>query len=555
MKRLFIIVGLLTTISVSSVGQTFDKTTRIKNFIKVWGFLKYYHPSIAAGKLSWDSVFVHNIQGVIDAKKPIEFNNKILNVINSIGKAAQIKRQIVPDSLFANNKTNINWITKSTIYSDEIKRLLKHTYDNKNQDTNRYIKMVYYTTDFSGEDQYLRMAFADTKYRLLFLSRYWNIINYFAPYKYLTANWDDVLERFIPKIIGSKDTISYYKTLQEFCKSLNDGHSQLTLSGQISATDLFFGNYTVPFYCQIINGKVVIRNAPADPIAKELNIRRGDIVLKIDGKDIKNIISQRRNYISASNYAGEMHQLSRHILDGEKPKVILELKRENKIIKTTVTRIPTSERDWRLFINYSANDMGYKKLNDSVLLIYAMQIWNGNIDTIKSLIKQSKAVIFDVRNYPQNDAFYFITDPFLSQPKTINYSTVAMPDMPGFFKWKLNSNKIGHISDSAYKGKVIILCDERTQSQGEYSCMVLQTIPGSITIGSQTAGSDGIKREIPIGGGLSISYSCYGVYYPDKTQTQKTGIRLDIPIKKTIKAIKNNRDEILEKALQYISKG
>ena len=105
------------------------------------------------------------------------------------------------------------------------------------------------------------------------------------------------------------------------------------------------------------------------------------------------------------------------------------------------------------------------------------------------------------------------------------------------------------------KGKVIIFCDERTQSQGEYSCMVLQTIPQAVTIGNQTAGADGNKREVPIGGGLTISYSCYGIYYPDKTSTQRVGIKIDIPVKKTLLAIKNNKDEILDRALQFIIRG
>lgn len=553
MRKFIVATFLLLSISVSGIGQTTDSNKRVKTFIKVWGFLKYYHPLIATGVIDWDSVFVHNIQGIIYTKTQSELNDKLLGVISSAGTVPKAKLQKNFGGLFLMNKVNNNWFLNSKAFNRKIKSQLKFIYDNKNQDTNKYVKMMYSTTDFSGEKTYETLGFPNTKYRLLFLSRFWNIINYFAPYKYLTTSWDNVLERFIPKIIHAEDTLSYYKTLQELCKALNDGHSQLTLPGQTTATDLFFGNYTVPFYSEIINEKVVIRNVTNDSIAKALNIQQGDIVLKIDGKDIKDIINERRKYISASNYAGEIHQLSRYILDGQTQTTVLELERENKVVKTTVTRISTSKRDWSAFINYTYNNVGYKKLSNSTLLIYAMQIWNGNLDTIRHLIKQSKTVIFDVRNYPQNDAFYSITDPFLSEPKTINYSTVALPNFPSFFKWELNPNKVGHISDSAFKGKVVILCDERTQSQGEYSCMVLQTIPGSITIGSQTAGADGIKREIPIGGGLSMSYSCYGVYYPDKSRTQRTGIKIDIPVKKTTEAIKNNKDEILERALKFIS--
>ena len=555
MRKILITTCLLASISLSSIAQTSDTTTRIKNFIKVWGFLKYYHPLIATDNIDWDSAFVNNIQAIINAKKSTEFNNKLLEVINSAGKAPQLKQKKITDSLFLMNKTNINWITTSTAFNNKVKMQLKYIYYNKNQDASRYIKILNNTADFSGEKTYDNLGFPDKRYRLLFLSRFWNMINYFAPYKYLTTNWDNVLQKLIPKIISSKGTISYYKTLEELSKSLNDGHSQLTLSGQRSATDLFFGSYTPPFYCEILDKQVIIRNVGNDLIAKSLNIKQGDVVLKINGEEVTKIIAQRKMYISSSNQADENHQLSGFILDGQTPKATLEIKRDNKIIKTTITRISTKNRDWGAFINYTYNDVGYKKLNDSILLIYAMQIWNGNIDTIKHLIKQSKAVIFDVRNHPQNDAFFLIADPFLSEPKMIDYSTIALPLFPSLFKWKANPNKIGHVNESAYKGKVIILCDERTQSQGEYSCMVLQTIPGSVTIGSETAGADGLVTYIPLGSGLTISYSGYGVYYPDKTQTQRVGIKIDIPVKKTLEAIRNNKDEILERALRYVNNG
>jgi carboxyl-terminal processing protease len=554
MKKLFIVTFFFTSFSLLSFAQTGDTSARIKDFIKVWGFLKYHHPLAAAGDIDWDSVFVNNISGIMAAETPNQLTNIISAIIHSLGELPKTDLNPLPDSLFTKNKTDIDWMATSKIFDDRVKEQLRYIYSHKNQGTNKYIKVVHETADFSGEKKYDGIGFPNRQYRLLFLARFWNIINYFAPYKYLAANWDNVLEKLIPEIINSTDTLSYYTTLQHLSKSLNDGHSQLVLNRQM-LSDLFFGSYTPPFYCEILDGKIVIRHVGNDSIGKALNIQQGDIVLKMDGEDAARMIAYKRKFISASNQADENHQLSRFILDGPSPNATLEIKRGKAVIKMAVKRISTQNRNWGAFINYTSNEVGYKKLDNSILLVYAMQIWNGNIDTIKKLIKQSNAVIFDVRNYPQNDAFFLIADPFLAEPKIIDYSTIALPQFPGLFKWKPNLNKIGHVSDSAYKGKVVILCDERTQSQGEYSCMVLQTIPGSVTIGSQTAGTDGIVTYVPMGNGLNISYSGYGVYYPDKTQTQQVGIKIDIPVKKTPMAIRDNKDEILERALQFIEKG
>jgi hypothetical protein len=562
MKKIFILSSLLGLFSISCIGQNLQTTARIKDFIKVWGFLKYYDPAIAKGNIDWDSVFVTHFQKIVDATSSNKFRNEILAVINSAGTPLKttVESKKLPESLFVLNKVSNNWFNNSKTFNDRIKNQLQYIYNNRNQDTNRYIKINYQTADFSGEKKYDTMSFPNMEYRLLFFSRFWNIINYFAPYKYLIGeNWDQTLTKFIPKFLRVNDIVSYYKTWMEVAKSLHDGHSQLALDNQDARiNDLVFGKYTVPFYCQILNGKVVVRKVPADSLCKKAGIKRGDIILKVDNEPIEKQIQLKSKYISVSNKLSENYYLSWYILYGQTPSVHLTVKRGDSIFATSIKRISSFknfQKNWRDIINFTGRNNFYRKLDDSILTIYVGDIWKGNVDTLKLLIRESKAVIFDVRNYPNNDALYSVIDPFLDQPKIINSSTIAMPAAPGFFKWKVNPYKIGHTIDSAFKGKVIILCDERTESQGEYSCMALQTIPNSITIGTQTAGSDGVKTPIPIGGGLSISYSGYGVYYPDKTQTQRTGIKIDIHVRKSISGIKNNKDEILDRALQYINTG
>src|SRR6185312_15329444 len=319
MRKILITVFFLVSISLPVIGQTISTSARIETFIKVWGFLKYYHPLIANGNIDWDSVFIQNIQGIIDAKNTNRFNDKILDVIHSVGKAPKRKDQKIPGSLFLKNAVNTDWIKKSGVFNEEVKMQLQYVYNNRNQDSNRYIKSVYSTCDFSGEKKYDSIGFPDVKYRLLFLSRFWNIINYFAPYKYLIGeSWDNVLLRFTPKFLNVTDTVSYYKTWMELAKSLHDGHSQLTSNNpNVMIHDFVFGKYTVPFYCQIINGMVIVRKISDNSLGKKAGIKRGDIILKIDNTPIEKQIQLKRKYISASNNLSENHYLSWYILYGE----------------------------------------------------------------------------------------------------------------------------------------------------------------------------------------------------------------------------------------------
>ena len=71
-------------------------------------------------------------------------------------------------------------------------------------------------------------------------------------------------------------------------------------------------------------------------------------------------------------------------------------------------------------------------------------------------------------------------------------------------------------------------------------------------IGSTTAGADGNVSTILLPGGLRTMISGIGVYYPDGTETQRIGIVPDIEVKPTISGIRNEKDELLEKAIELI---
>ncbi len=98
----------------------------------------------------------------------------------------------------------------------------------------------------------------------------------------------------------------------------------------------------------------------------------------------------------------------------------------------------------------------------------------------------------------------------------------------------------------------MILVDETSVSQAEYTAMALRAAPGAIVVGSTTAGADGNVSAIPLPGGLNTMISGMGVFYPDHRPTQRIGIVPDVEAKPTIADIKTGRDEALEKAIRQI---
>ena len=109
-------------------------------------------------------------------------------------------------------------------------------------------------------------------------------------------------------------------------------------------------------------------------------------------------------------------------------------------------------------------------------------------------------------------------------------------------------------SENYFQGKLVVIVNEATISQAEYTAMAFRAGDNTVIIGSQTQGADGNVSLIPLPGGLKAGISGIGVYYPDGRETQRIGIVPDIEVKPTIQGIREGRDELLEKAIELIQK-
>jgi C-terminal processing protease CtpA/Prc len=142
----------------------------------------------------------------------------------------------------------------------------------------------------------------------------------------------------------------------------------------------------------------------------------------------------------------------------------------------------------------------------------------------------------------------------LDKPQAFVRFSQLDPKYPGFFNSR-TGQKVVSGPGAAYPGKVMILIDEISQSQAEYTTMALRTAPRATVVGSTTAGADGNVSSIILPGNIRTAISGIGIYYPDGRETQRVGIVPDVEVKPTIKGIAEGRDEVLEKAVQLIEAG
>jgi C-terminal processing protease CtpA/Prc len=193
----------------------------------------------------------------------------------------------------------------------------------------------------------------------------------------------------------------------------------------------------------------------------------------------------------------------------------------------------------------------FQLLSDRIAYLKLSSVQAFDIPRYLDIAKNTDGLIVDIRNYPSDFVVFALGSHLVYQ--LTNFARFTNGDLsnPGAFYWTGPESLTPKIPN--YQGKIVILVDEVTVSQAEYTAMALRASPRAVVIGSTTAGADGNVSDVPLPGGLHTLISGIGVYYPDRRPTQQIGIQPDIIVKPTINGIRAGRDEILEAAIRHIA--
>ncbi|WP_121666188.1 S41 family peptidase [Mesonia aquimarina] len=516
--------------------QNISNNEKLASLGKIYGYLKYYHPEVAKGELDWDQELIKKIPEVLEAKDKTALSEVYISWINNLGPIKPCRKCDTDESYFDKN-FDLSWTQNTTFFTDELASKLKYIEKNRNQKNNSYV-----TTERVGkikvtnEPAYQSFEFPDEEYRLLGLFKYWNIIEYFYPYKYLTdQHWDSVLREMISKIkeVSSKD--EYQSVIKVLIAKLDDSHAWISFSGQRQKY--------LPVKISHIENKAVISGFYNDSIAKLNNLKLGDVILKINDLDVKTETEKNLKYVSGSNTNIKIKRTYSQILNGLEDKVNLTIEREGQTKQIKVNRY-----DFKDF-NYwnKSKQLKSKSLNNQIGYINMASVKSEDIKDIFESFENKTTIIIDLRNYP--DFIYKYFTRFLNTEKRA-FSKVYTPNInyPSRFIFKDNLKTLRN--RKAFQGDIILLVNEETISRAEFTAMAFQTADKVITLGNQTAGADGDVVVFEYMGGYKTAMSGNGILYPDGTETQRKGVKINIEIKPTINGLSDGRDEILEKAIE-----
>jgi hypothetical protein len=415
-------------------------------------------------------------------------------------------------------------------------------------------------TQVSPKDKsYAEMEFPAAEYRLLALFRFWNVINYFYPYKHLIDRpWDDVLPAYIPRFEANKAAADYQLTLRELVAEIHDSHG--SVGGNTRAAAERLGRFMPPFEVRFIEGRTVVSTV----FEGVTEVKVGDVILEVNGEPVEKVRERYGRYIASSTPQALMRNVHFDLLRGpENGRLRLKVCGADDAVRETkvVINVPASDPRWLKLIRGNKKLPVYTVLPSGYGYVDLDRLEPGDVDKMFEAVKATPATIFDMRGYPKGTAWEIA--PRLTEKTNVAAASFLNPIWEGINLGNLDyaggtnftfTQYLPERKGEVYKGKVVMLINEFAQSQSEHTAMFFESATDVTFIGTPTAGANGDITYAVLPGNLAVSFSGHDVRHADGRQLQRLGIQPTLKVVPTVKGYLAGRDEILEAAVEYLRK-
>ena len=404
---------------------------------------------------------------------------------------------------------------------------------------------------------YPEMEYPNAEYRLLSLFRFWNVMNYFFPYKDLIGKpWEEILPDYIKRFEGNKNAADYQLTVRQLSTELHDSHVGVWPTAKL---DERMQRYAPGVQLAYIENKTVVEKV----LDSSLQLKTGDVIVAIDGEPVESRYLFFKTIFSTSTDATMRKWAAIDILKGPK----------DSKIRLTVEDLKGKQREIEVVRTSRNSYIPPKPRLDTVEVlkhgygyIDLVRLLAPKVDQVFNTLKDAPALILDMRGYPTSSSIGKIAS-WLTDKRGFLYALHYRPILSAFdaqFSWKANNahyfeqpflpDKEGNSKPDVYKGKVIVLINDNAISAAEHWCLILESAADVTFIGTPTMGADGAVTATVLPGNIEVAFTGEGIRHADGRQLQRLGIQPHVIAQLTIKGLIEGRDEVLEAAINYLDK-
>lgn len=509
---------------------------------KVYGLIEYkstYYKEQYAYELLYP-LLQEVVEGPVSIKS---FNDKLQKALQR--ELARIGAKTRRDSLLTTYEEV--WVQKSSDLTQESKLLLgriAHAYTQIGKTRASFATYNKPNGPIRRKGSYRDLDWRNPLNRLVGLFDFYAFVYYFYPNRQLLEQpWDLSLQQAIPIFQQVDNEVDYHKAIRYITAKLNDSHA----SHSTAMDTLLFGERRAGFRMRALSGRWFVYSKRSANYPT--NVRVGDEVLSVNSIPIKQLSDSLALFVSASNASTRDKFLNNAILSTPQESFVLKIRRNKDTLE-----VKEKSEHMDYFNSLKLEEEGKMKpqwLNDSVAYWHLASAKQDNVESFYRQVCNAQYIILDLRCYPYQSSFWELSKCFI--PKTENFSYIVYPDSqrPGEFKYIAGLVGPHHLgSENYYKGNVILIVDNQTESFSEYLCMMLQKNPKAITIGTSSSGANGNVHLYEFPGGVTTFLTSLGILDSNYSPMNGRGVKIDVPILFDANTIPANVDPYLSKAIE-----
>ncbi len=394
------------------------------------------------------------------------------------------------------------------------------------------------------EKRYLQPALPPLGLRLLAGCRAWGVIHFFYPYLDLIGDWDAAFRQSLPALTAAADEAAYARALLELMAHIADGHTGVRGNPGIQQV---LGEAWPHLEVRILEDQVAV--TAVDPALSGLAV--GDVIVGVDGEPIARRIERLLPLTPASTELTQRTRAARSALAGAKDSTA-RLEVIGGDGKARHVDVPRATDFWR-----PAQPEGspWKRLRPRVGYADLTRLQPDQVDSMLEELRDTDALVLDLRGYPNGTAWPLAARLNARGAKVgaifrrREVSGLEAEESEGGYYF---AQPLPEPRSWTYRGKVVMLLDERAISQSEHTALFMEQAAGATFIGSPTAGANGDVTNFPLPGGAWVTFTGHDVRHADGRQLQRVGIVPDVPAAPTLRGLREGRDEVLERALGWL---
>ncbi|MBC8090167.1 MAG: hypothetical protein H7Z40_23155 [Phycisphaerae bacterium] len=402
--------------------------------------------------------------------------------------------------------------------------------------------------------------------RLLAAFKMWGTLRAFHAYNELRdENIDDALFRIIPRVEAATDAYSYASAMLDFASATSDAQVRLnspTLEQHIGAA-------AAPFAARWIEGRAIVTRIA--PNAAGLVV--GEEITAADGYPMAAYVNEHRRYSAASNdwtrFRTTMEMIPRGAAGTATYRVRDANNRERSVtIERTVDNFRSSVTDDRSeSVVVKDLDSGFGYLDLARATVTDVERAFREFGASRALILDARAgavaAVDDESRLPPT--LRVALQRLLPSPRAvIGKETLRLPSEPCpptasqlpttacAIDRRQFDDVIAADTSRRYRGRVVVLIDERTEGAMEQFAMATETASNATLIGGPSAGAAGMVTGTQLPGFLTLSFSGTELRRADGGQLQRVGLTPQVDARPTVKGVRAGTDDVLERAQQWL---